>query len=286
MTTLLTRPETWREDTVDLAAERQARRRARGRRVVTGAIGLVAVLVFWQILAIALSDSVILPTVTHTARTFAHYWTHPYPSQSPPLWRDLLVSLRRILVGFAIGVAGGVVIGAAMFSSRTVRHLIDPVVEVIRPLPPLAFIPLFIVWFGIGELPKEVLIVFGVVPVMIIATLAALDEVPEDLHLCARTLGASKAYALWHVQIRAALPGIITGMRIAMGGAWGSIVAAEMLAATSGVGFLIMQAGNYLNTAIVFSGIITIAVAELVLDTGLRALIWWVDPSRRALRGS
>jgi ABC-type nitrate/sulfonate/bicarbonate transport system, permease component len=74
-------------------------------------------------------------------------------------------------------------------------------------------------------------------------------------------------------------------MRIAMGGAWGSIVAAEMLAATSGVGFLIMQAGNYLNTAIVFSGIITIAIAELLLDTGLRALATLADPSRRTIRG-
>ena len=83
----------------------------------------------------------------------------------------------------------------------------------------------------------------------------------EDLRLAARTLGASPAYTLWHVQIRAALPTIITGMRIAMGGAWSSIVAAEMLAATSGVGYLIMQAGNYLNTGIVFSGIITIDTA-------------------------
>ena len=169
-----------------------------------------------------------------------------------------------------------------MFANRTLRsHLIDPVIEVTRPLPPLAFIPLFIVWFGIGELPKEVLIVVGVIPVMVIATVAALDDVPEDLQLCARTLGASRLYTMWHVQIRAALPAIVTGMRIAMGGAWGSIVAAEMLAATSGVGFLIMQAGNYLNTAIVFSGILTIAVAGLILDTGLRALVRLADPSRR-----
>ena len=82
------------------------------------------------------------------------------------------------------------------------------------------------------------------------------------------------------MQVRAALPGIITGMRIAMGGAWGSIVAAEMLAATSGVGYLIMQAGDYLNTGIVFSGIITIAAAGLALDCGLRALLRLADPSR------
>src|SRR5690348_8245500 len=99
---------------------------------------------------------------------------------------------------------------------------------------------------------------------MVVATVAALDDVPDDLQLAARTLGASRAYTLWHVQIRAALPTMITGMRIAMGGAWSSIVAAEMIAATTGVGYLIMQAGNYLNTPIVFSGIITIAAAGLL----------------------
>jgi ABC-type nitrate/sulfonate/bicarbonate transport system permease component len=276
--------ELWRDERLDLAAERRLRRRAGRRRFLTGAAGLLGVILAWQLAAVLLSDPVILPSVTETARTFAHYFTHNYPSQSPPLWRDLVISVRRILIGFVVGVGIGVTAGAAMFSSRTVRHLIDPIVEVVRPLPPLAFIPLFIVWFGIGELPKEVLIAFGVVPVMVIATLAALDDVPDDLQFTARTLGASRLYALGHVQIRAALPGIITGMRIAMGGSWGSIVAAEMLAATSGLGFVISQAGNYLDTALVFSGIILIAVTELILDTGLRALVRLADPSRWAAR--
>jgi ABC-type nitrate/sulfonate/bicarbonate transport system permease component len=276
-----TDPASWLEDAADLALDRQLKRRAKLRRLLVGASGVLTLVALWEIAALILNDSVIFPTVTQTAHTFAHYFNHRYPSLSPPLWQDLLISLRRILVGFVIGVAAGVLIGALMFSNRTIRQLTDPIIEILRPLPPLAFIPLLIVWFGIGELPKEALIVLGIVPIMIIATLSALDEVTDDLNLCALTLGATPAYALWHVQIRAALPGIITGMRIAMGGAWTSIVAAEMLAATSGVGFLIMQAGNYLNTAIVFSGIITIAVAELILDTGLRALVRVADPSRR-----
>jgi ABC-type nitrate/sulfonate/bicarbonate transport system permease component len=274
--------DVWREAILDLTAERRAGRQASRRRAVTGVVGIATLALCWQVAAMLLSDSVILPSVVQTGRSFAHN----YPSQSPPLWRDLLISLRRILIGFVVGVALGVTAGAAMFSSRTIRHMVDPVVEVIRPLPPLAFIPLFIVWFGIGELPKEVLIGFGVVPVMIVATLAALDDVPVDLQLAARTLGASKPYTLWHVQIRAALPGIVTGMRIAMGGSWGSIVAAEMLAATSGLGFVISQAGNYLDTALVFSVIILIALTELVLDTALRGLVRVADPSRRANRRS
>jgi ABC-type nitrate/sulfonate/bicarbonate transport system permease component len=99
--------------------------------------------------------------------------------------------------------------------------------------------------------------------------------------LCARTLGASRRYTLLHVQIRSALPGILTGMRISMAGAWSSIVAVELLAATSGLGFMIMQAGDYLNTALVFAGIITIAIAGLILDACLGGLLVLADPSRR-----
>src|SRR5215831_9341364 len=200
----------------DLLAHRQAGRRARIRRVATGAAGLAALLVLWQVGAAILGDQVALPSASQTVAQFVHYLGRPYPAQGKPLWFDLYISLRRILVGFVIGVTIGVAVGAAMSAWRFARHLIDPVIEVIRPLPPLAFIPLFIVWLGIGELPKEVLIIVGIIPIMAVTTVAALDEVPEDLRLCARTLGASRRYALLHVQIRSALPGILTGMRISM----------------------------------------------------------------------
>ena len=268
-------------DRDDLAAYRRDRRRAHARRLATGAAGILVLVLLWQLAATVLADPVTLPSATQTVQTFFHYLDRPYPSQGSPLWFDALTSLRRILVGFAIGAVAGVVLGAGMSASRLIRHLIDPVIEVLRPLPPLAFIPLFIIWFGIGELPKEVLIVIGVTPIMAVTTVAALDEVPEDLRLCARTLGATRLYALVRVQVRAALPGILTGMRIAMAGAWTSIVAAELIAATSGLGYLIMQAGDYLNTALVFSGIVSIAIIGLVLDACLRGLLLLADPSRR-----
>ena len=269
------------DDRADLAAYRQARRRARTRRLATGAAGLIGLAVAWQIAATLIGDAVFLPSVTQTVHAFLHYWDRPYPSQGKPLWYDAVISLRRIVIGFAIGTAAGVTLGAAMSASRVMRHLVDPVIEVLRPLPPLAFIPLFIIWFGIGELPKEVLIVIGVTPIMAITTVAALDEVPEDLLLCARTLGASRLYTLLHVQIRSALPGILTGMRICMAGAWTSIVAAELIAATSGLGYLIGQAGDYLNIALVFSGLICIALIALTLDACIRGLLLLTDPSRR-----
>src|SRR6185312_12366815 len=190
------------DDRAELVAQRRARRRARTRRVVTGAVGIGALLVLWHAAAMILADQVALPSVTQTVAQFAHYLNRPYPAQGKPLWFDLYISLRRILVGFVIGVAAGIALGSAMSASRVVRHLIDPVIEILRPLPPLAFIPLFIVWLGIGETPKEVLIIVGVVPLMAVMTVAALDEVPDDLRLCARTLGASRAYTLLHAQIR------------------------------------------------------------------------------------
>jgi NitT/TauT family transport system permease protein/taurine transport system permease protein len=269
------------DERADLAAYRRSRHRARARRLGTGALGLAVLVVLWQLVAMLISDPVFLPSVSQTVASFAHYFAHPYPSQGKPLWYDALTSLRRVLIGFALGAAIGVALGAGMSASRIVRHAIDPVIEVLRPLPPLAFIPLFIIWLGIGEMPKEVLIMLGVIPVMAVTTVAALDEVPDDLRLCGRTLGASPRYTMLRVQIRSALPGILTGMRISMAGAWTSIVAAELIAATSGLGYLIMQAGDYLNTALVFSGIISIAILGLGLDACLRGLLLLADPSRR-----
>jgi len=274
-------PQADQAEHAGLAAYRRARRQERIRRLATGALGVAVLAGIWQLVATLLHDPVFLPSVSQTAASFVHYFNRPYPAQGKPLWFDALTSLRRILIGFSAGSAIGVALGAAMSASRVVRHLTDPVIEVLRPLPPLAFIPLFIIWLGIGETPKEVLIMIGVTPIMTVTTVAALDEVPDDLRLCARTLGASRRYTMLRVQIRAALPGILTGMRISMAGAWTSIVAAELIAATTGLGYLIMQAGDYLNTALVFSGIIAIAILGLALDACLRFLLLLADPSRR-----
>jgi taurine transport system permease protein len=268
-------------EAASLAAYRRDRRRARTRRLGIGALGLAALAVIWEIIALIINDPVYLPSVSQTVSTFAHYFDTPYPAQGSPLWFDTVTSLRRILIGFAAGTAIGVAVGAAMSASTVARYFVDPVIQVLRPLPPLAFIPLFIIWFGIGELPKEILILIGVTPIMAVTTVAALDEVPDDMRLCARTLGASSPYTMLRVQIRAALPGIITGMRLAMAGSWTSIVAAELIAATSGLGYLISQAGDYLDTALVLSGIIMIAIVGLLLDVCLRGLLLLADPSRR-----
>ena len=268
------------EERLDLTGQRRRVRQARLRRTALKLTGVLILLAAWEVAAWIAHDSEILPSVQTTISTFLHYLNRPYPAASDPLWKDILVSGQRILVGFIVAVAAGVLVGAAMWSWQPLRHMIDPIIELTRPLPPLAFIPLLIVWFGVGELPKIVLIVIGVLPIMIVSTVAALDGVPRELEQCARTLGASRFYTLFHVQIRAAVPGIITGMRLSMGVSWTSIVAVEMIAATSGIGFLILQAGQYLITSLVMSGIIAIGIVSLIFDGFLRGLLRLADPSR------
>jgi ABC-type nitrate/sulfonate/bicarbonate transport system permease component len=254
-------------------------RRRQGGQALRWALGLIAAAAAWEIASVIVNDSVILPSIQTTVSTMVHYMSNPYPSEGVPLWDHALVSLGRIMTGFVIGTLAGIALGAAMASVRIIKDFVDPLTEITRPLPPLAFIPLFIVWFGIGEVSKVLLITIGVVPIMAIATVSALDTVPVEFIEAGRVLGAGRGYNLLHVRVRAALPGIVTGMRIAMGVSWTSIVAVEMIAATSGVGYVILQAGSYLVTSLVFSGIIIISALGLGLDALLRLLLRRLGPA-------
>ncbi|MBO0847114.1 MAG: ABC transporter permease [Nocardioides sp.] len=258
-------------------------RRGQGRaRIWYGVLGVVLALSLWELLAYWKNDPVILPTVQTTAKTFWSYLGQRYPAATgKTLWQHALVSSARIGVGWGVGVVVGVAVGGVMASVPIVRHIVDPLIEITRPLPPLAFIPLFIVWFGIGEESKFLLILVGVVPIMVIATVSALDAVPEELEQAARSLGATPLWTLVTVRMRAALPAIITGMRLAMGGAWTSIVAVELIAATSGLGYLINNAGVNLQTPLVLSGIVTISILGILFDSLLRLFHRSIDPTRR-----
>jgi NitT/TauT family transport system permease protein/taurine transport system permease protein len=243
-----------------------------------GLVGVVGIIIIWWIAALIISDDVILPSPLDTARTLLHYLGRPYPARGDTLPGNMAASLSRILIGFAWGAVAGTMLGALMSAVRPIRLIVDPLIELGRPLPPLAFIPLLIVWFGIGELPKILLIGIGVIPIMVVSVVAALDAVPEEYIEAARSLGASRRYALFHVRIRAALPAIITGLRLSMGISWTSIVAVEMIAATNGLGYVILEASNYLITPLIFSGIVLIAIIALVLDALLRIVQRLVAP--------
>jgi taurine transport system permease protein len=264
------------------------RRNSRGRlqRFLNVLIGLAAGVAIWEILSLVIADKVFLPGPWATLKTFVFYMHHPYPTAGVPLWRNALYSTERIVIGFALGTILGLILGSIMVAFRFFRNVFDPLIEGIRPLPPLAFIPVLIVWFGVGNEPKIVLIMMCVLPIMTVSTVAALDQVSPDLMNVARCLGASNRYVMLRVRARAAVSPLITGMRVSMGVSWGSIVAAEMIVATNGVGYVTLQAGLYLSTSLIFAGILSIAILGVAFDVLFRTVQRRLDPTLRKALGN
>lgn len=186
------------------------------------------------------------------------------------LGQHLAASLGRMLGAFALAVATGVPLGLAVGASPVVRGIVDPLIELYRPVPPLAYLPLMVIWFGIGELSKVLLIYLAVLAPVVIATAAGVRGVPRDRLNAARALGASR-FQLGHAVILPnALPDILTGLRIGLGAGWSTLVAAELVAATRGVGFMIQSAAQFLVTDVVLLGIFVIAAVAFALDGLIR----------------
>lgn len=188
------------------------------------------------------------------------------------LLEHIWASLYRILVGFALGCLIGIPLGFAMGLSKVMRGWFDPIVEFFRPIPPLAFIPLVIIWSGIGERSKILLLFFAALWIMVIAARAGVGSVKLSKIHAAYSLGASKKQILMHVILPNSLPEIFTGMRVAMGVCWGTVVAAELVAAESGVGFMIMVASKFLSTDIVVLGVIIVGLIGYGIDILMRKI--------------
>ncbi|OJU97519.1 MAG: taurine ABC transporter permease, partial [Shinella sp. 65-6] len=167
-----------------------------------------------------------------------------------------------LIVSIAIGIPAGIAIG----TSRVGRGILDPIVEFLRPLPPLAYLPLIIIWVGIGEASKITVIALSMLPSIILSTSAGVRSVSKDHVNAARSLGASRRQVLTEVVLPSAVPSILTGIRIAVGAGWTTLVAAELVAATSGIGFMIQSAAQFLVTDIVIAGIVVIALVAILLE--------------------
>ncbi|MEL6409987.1 MAG: ABC transporter permease subunit [Pseudomonadota bacterium] len=188
------------------------------------------------------------------------------------------ISLQRVLLGFFFGTLLGVPLGYAMGLTNWSRGWFDPIVEFMRPVPPLALIPLMIIWFGIGEQSKVILLFLAALWIMAIAARAGVSGVAISKVHAAYSLGASKWQLLTKVIIPNSLPEIFTGARVAMGVCWGTVVAAELVAAERGLGMMIMVASKFQLTDIVIVGIILIGIIGFLIDVGIRALENWLVP--------
>ena len=190
--------------------------------------------------------------------------------QNFSLWEHLGASLLRVLAGFALGSLVGIPLGYAMGLSGWFRGWFDPIVEFMRPVPPLALIPLVIIWFGIWESGKVVLLFLAALWVMTIAARAGVSGVNITKVHAAYSLGASRWQLLRHVILPNSLPEIFTGARVAMGVCWGTVVAAELVAAQKGAGMMIIAASKFQLTEIVLMGIILIGMIGYAIDVLMR----------------
>lgn len=198
--------------------------------------------------------------------------------QNSTLLEHLGWSMFRVVAGFIAGALVGIPLGYAMGLSDWFRGWFDPIVEFMRPVPPLALIPLVIIWAGIGEVGKVILLFLASLWIMTIAARAGVSGVRISKVHAAYSLGASKAQVLWHVIVPNSLPEIFTGARVAMGVCWGTVVAAELVAAEKGAGMMIMVASKFQLTDIVIMGIILIGVIGYGIDILMRMAENWLVP--------
>lgn len=244
------------------------------------AIGTTIILfVLWYLATMGekpLIQPLFLPSPAAVWGKFVSVMTDGY--QDRTLWQHTHASFLRIFVAFLLAVAFGIPIGIAMATNRVIRGVFDPPIEFYRPLPPLGYLPLTVIWFGIGETQKLVLLFLAMFAPIVLNTRAGVRSVAiEQIH-AAYSLGASRAQVLWHVILKGAMPEILTGMRIAIGFGWTTLVAAEMVAATAGLGQMVLNASNFLRTDIVVMGIIVIGIVAYLFDMVMRRIERWLVP--------
>jgi taurine transport system permease protein len=186
------------------------------------------------------------------------------------LLEHTMISLARVFGAFLLACATAIPIGVLMGVSRFARGIFDPPIEFYRPLPPLAYLPLIIIWFGIGEFSKVFLIYLAIFAPLAIAARSGVRSVSMEQIHAAYSMGASRKQIVFHVILKSALPEIFTGMRIGIGVGWTTLVAAEMVAATRGLGFMVLNAAEFLASDVVIMGIIVIGFFAFCFDLLMR----------------
>lgn len=233
----------------------------------------VAVLigVWFAVTNLGLVKPLFLPTPQAVFQQFYEYLTGQ--ANDKPLWQHFLASMFRVFSAFLLACVTAIPIGIAMGMSRVMRGIFDPPLEFYRPLPPLAYLPLIIIWFGIDELPKVLLIFLSCFAPLALAARAGMRSASQEQINAAYSMGASYMQVVRHVILPSAMPDILIGMRIAIGFGWTTLVAAEMVAANLGLGQMVLNASNFLRTDIVIMGIIVIGVVAYLFDLLMR----WVE---------
>lgn len=251
------------------AASTQALRRAISprRRRLLGMASFVVPLAVWTGLGgSGAVDPTFLPAPVDVLRAGADM------ARDGTLVPDAWASIRRVALGFGLAVLLSLPLGFAMGAFRAGQAALEPVVGLLRYMPATAFIPLLLIWFGLGETPKIALLVIGTVFFMTLMVADAVRLVPRDLLDVSATLGARRGEVLRKVVLPHALPGIVDAVRVNAAAAWNLVVVAELLASTSGLGYRIVRAQRFLQTDQIFAVLVVIGLIGLTIDLTLRLL--------------
>ncbi|SHF11584.1 taurine transport system permease protein [Kaistia soli DSM 19436] len=238
---------------------------------------LAVLLAAWQVSAsLALVPSLFLPAPAAVFGQFVAVARDGFVDAT--LAQHLAASLGRVFAALTAAIVVGVPIGFAIGASPVGRGIFDPLIEILRPIPPLAYLPLVIIWFGIGEPSKILIIAIAMLAPIVIATASGVRAVATDRLNAARALGATRRQLVRHVVLPSALPSVLTGVRIALGTGWSTLVAAELVAASRGLGFMIQSAAQFLVTDVVVMGILVIAAVAFALEALIRLVERWLVP--------
>lgn len=244
--------------------------RERRRYWLLSALSPLAILGIW-VLSVKYGwiRSVLLPSPAMVVASLVDMFKNGYSNIS--IYTHIGISLARVGTAYVLGSVLGTCIGMLRGRVRTVDAIFAVPAEILRPIPPLGLIPLFILWFGIGEVSKVVLIFLVVFLIMMVSAQAGASNSPPDPIRAAQTLGASRFQIFRFVIFPSALPQIMTGLRVSMGSALSVLVASELLGGDRGLGFVVLDASNFFRTSYVFAGVIMIGVIGLLSD---RSLAW------------
>ena len=246
------------------------KRRGVSARMVS-AVTILAVLAIWALSArLQLVSPVFLPSPVAVWNKFILVTRDGFVDAT--LAQHIVASLCRVFAALVAAILVGVPVGLAIGISTIGRGIFDPLLEFLRPIPPLAYLPLIIIWFGIGEPSKILVIAIAMLAPVALSTASGVRGVSQERVNAARSLGATRLQLIRLVILPSALPAILTGLRIALGAGWSTLVAAELVAATRGLGFMIQSAAQFLVTDVVVMGILVIAAIAFVLEFTIRRI--------------